>query len=154
MFFQTFLSSQVKRCVIITYKHGIYELPHELLNNLSLITLANQDISGKCLDVIESYPSAQSPWQQLNFVCLLKGASSVNLHATNLVPLYFATIKLPHTNHAKLAHANHVKLAHANHVKTKNQLTINCNSLSPQNVINQSKEITQPEKRTFFIIHC
>ena len=63
--------------------------------------------------------------------CLLKGANSVNLHATNLVPVYFEITKLPHANHAKLAHANHVKLAHANHVKTKNQLTINSNSLSP-----------------------
>ena len=29
MFYQIFLSPQVKRCVIITYKHGVYELPHE-----------------------------------------------------------------------------------------------------------------------------
>ena len=29
-----FLSTQVKRCVIITYKHGIYEFPHELPNDL------------------------------------------------------------------------------------------------------------------------
>ena len=36
MFCQTFLSLQVKRCVIITYKHGMYELPHEMLNNLRL----------------------------------------------------------------------------------------------------------------------
>ena len=28
MFYQIFLSLQVKSCVIITYKHGIYELPH------------------------------------------------------------------------------------------------------------------------------
>ena len=30
MFYQIFLSSQVKRCAIITYKHGIYELPKRL----------------------------------------------------------------------------------------------------------------------------
>ena len=30
MFYQIFLSTQVKRCAIITYKHGIYELSHEL----------------------------------------------------------------------------------------------------------------------------
>ena len=29
-FLTFFLSPQVKRCAIITYKHGIYELPHEL----------------------------------------------------------------------------------------------------------------------------
>ena len=34
MFYQTFLSPQVKRSVIISIKHGIYELPHELPNDL------------------------------------------------------------------------------------------------------------------------
>ena len=34
MFYQTFLSPQVKRYAIITYKHNIYELPHELPNDL------------------------------------------------------------------------------------------------------------------------
>ena len=32
MFHQTFLSPQVKRSSIITYKHGKYEFPNELLN--------------------------------------------------------------------------------------------------------------------------
>ena len=36
MFYQIFLSPQVKRCAIVTYKHGIYELPHELPNDLRL----------------------------------------------------------------------------------------------------------------------
>ena len=36
MFYQIFLSPQVKRWAIITYKHGIYELPHELPNDLRL----------------------------------------------------------------------------------------------------------------------
>ena len=34
MFYQFFLSPQVKRCAIITYKHGVYELPHEFANDL------------------------------------------------------------------------------------------------------------------------
>ena len=34
MFYQIFLSPQAKRCTIITYKHGKYELPHDLPNNL------------------------------------------------------------------------------------------------------------------------
>ena len=34
MFYQTFLLLQVKRWAIITYKHGIYEFPHELPNDL------------------------------------------------------------------------------------------------------------------------
>ena len=38
MFYQIFLSPQEKRCAIITYKHGIYELPHELPNNVRLKT--------------------------------------------------------------------------------------------------------------------
>ena len=41
MFYQTFLSPQVKRCAIITYKHGIYELPHKLPNDLRLRKLGN-----------------------------------------------------------------------------------------------------------------
>ena len=36
MFYQIFFSPQVKRIAIITYKHGIYELPHELPNDLGL----------------------------------------------------------------------------------------------------------------------
>ena len=41
MFYQIFFSPQVKRCAIITYKHGIYELPHELPNDLRLRILEN-----------------------------------------------------------------------------------------------------------------
>ena len=41
MFYQIFLSVQVKRCAIITYKHGIYELPHELPKDLRLRILGN-----------------------------------------------------------------------------------------------------------------
>ena len=36
-FYQYFLSQQVKRCALITYEHGIYEL----LNDLSLTKLGN-----------------------------------------------------------------------------------------------------------------
>ena len=39
MFHQVFLSPQVKRCAIITYKHGIYEFPEELLKDLGLIDI-------------------------------------------------------------------------------------------------------------------
>ena len=34
MFYQTFLSPKVKQGAIIAYKHGIYELAHELPNDL------------------------------------------------------------------------------------------------------------------------
>ena len=41
MFYQIFLSPQVKLLAIITYKHGINELPHELPKDLRLKILAN-----------------------------------------------------------------------------------------------------------------
>ena len=47
MFEQVFLSAQVKRSVIISNKHGAYELPHELPIDLRLRILENQEISGK-----------------------------------------------------------------------------------------------------------
>ena len=34
MFYQIFVSPQVKRCEIITYKHGIYEFLHAFLNDV------------------------------------------------------------------------------------------------------------------------
>ena len=34
MFYQPFFVPQVRRWVIITYKHDIYEFPHELSNDL------------------------------------------------------------------------------------------------------------------------
>ena len=36
MFYQIFLSLQVKRCAIITVKHGTCELPHEVQSELRL----------------------------------------------------------------------------------------------------------------------
>ena len=36
MFYQIFLLPQVKSCAIITYKHGMYELPNELPSDLRL----------------------------------------------------------------------------------------------------------------------
>ena len=66
MFYQIFLLPQVKRWVIITYKHGIYELLHELLNDLRLRNLGNYEISGNCLNFIpaknESFV-AENSWK-------------------------------------------------------------------------------------------
>ena len=36
-----FLSQQVKQCAIITYKHCIYELPHEFPKKIRLRTLGD-----------------------------------------------------------------------------------------------------------------
>ena len=41
MSYEIFLSPQVKRWAIITYKYGIYELPQELPNDLRLRILGN-----------------------------------------------------------------------------------------------------------------
>ena len=41
MFYKIFLSPQVKRWAITTYKHGTFGLPHELPNDLRLRILGN-----------------------------------------------------------------------------------------------------------------
>ena len=42
MFYQIFFSQQMKRCAIITHKHGIYELPNKLVaEDLRLRILGN-----------------------------------------------------------------------------------------------------------------
>ena len=63
MFYQIFFSSQVKRRAIISCKHGIYELPHELVNDLRLRILGNDKISGKDLNFIKLFSTAQCLYQ-------------------------------------------------------------------------------------------
>ena len=41
MFYEISISPQMELWAIITYKHGIYELPHELPNNLRFRILEN-----------------------------------------------------------------------------------------------------------------
>ena len=41
MIYQIFLLSQLKRWAIITYEHGIYELPHDLPDDLRLRVLGS-----------------------------------------------------------------------------------------------------------------
>ena len=57
MFDQTFLSTQVKLGMIISNEHGMYELAHEVSNDLRLKILKNLKLSGKFLNFIELYPS-------------------------------------------------------------------------------------------------
>ena len=69
MFYQIFLSAQVKRWAIITYKHCIYELPHELPNDLRLLRKDLRKLGNirKVSKVhIECQPSAQTPSQNNN----------------------------------------------------------------------------------------
>ena len=67
-FYQTFLSSQVKQIVIISNKHGVYELPHEFPNDLRPRILGNQEILIRSQIFTELQPSAQSSSQNENFV--------------------------------------------------------------------------------------
>ena len=53
MFCQNFLSPQVKRFVICTYKHDIYELPLKWPNDLRLSISENQEISRKCMNSLQ-----------------------------------------------------------------------------------------------------
>ena len=52
MFYQIFLSPQVKRSAIISNK-GVYELPHELPNDLRLSILENKEKSRKSQNLLE-----------------------------------------------------------------------------------------------------
>ena len=58
MFYQIFLSPQEKRCAIITYEHGTYELCYGLLKDLRLEILGNYKILRKCLSVAELWPTS------------------------------------------------------------------------------------------------
>ena len=53
MFYQIFLSPQVKRSAIIINKQGVSELPHELQKDLTLWPLGNRKKSGKSANVLE-----------------------------------------------------------------------------------------------------
>ena len=53
--YQFFFSPQVKRGVIISNKHSIYELPQELPNHLRLGILGNYERSGKSQKIIEDH---------------------------------------------------------------------------------------------------
>ena len=57
--YQIFFSRQVKRSVIISNKHGIYELPHELSNDVKLRILGNLERPEKSQNFLELYTSAQ-----------------------------------------------------------------------------------------------
>ena len=53
MFHQIFLSPQVKRSAIISNKQSVYELPHELSNDLRLRILRNKEKSGESPNLLE-----------------------------------------------------------------------------------------------------
>ena len=53
IFYQIFISPQVKRYAIIIYKIAMCELPNKLLIDLRLRILGNYEVSGKFLNFIE-----------------------------------------------------------------------------------------------------
>ena len=53
MFYQIFLSPQVKRSTNISNKKGVYELPHELPNDLKRMILWNKEKSEKSQNLLE-----------------------------------------------------------------------------------------------------
>ena len=53
MFYQIFLSPQVKQSAIVSNKQGVYELPHELPNDLRLRLIRNKKKSGKSRKSLE-----------------------------------------------------------------------------------------------------
>ena len=53
MFYQIFLSPQVKQSAIVSNKQGVYELPHELPNDLRLRLIGNTKKSGKSRKSLE-----------------------------------------------------------------------------------------------------
>ena len=62
----------MNRWEIITYKHGIFDLSHELLSDLKLKNVVNQEILEKSLNFIESPPSAPPSSQNKGFVTTIK----------------------------------------------------------------------------------
>ena len=70
MFYQIFLSPQVKRIVIISNEHGIYELPHELPNDLRLRILGNSEISRRSQNFI-NYSLVLSPHPKMKILSIL-----------------------------------------------------------------------------------
>ena len=62
----------------------VYELPHELPNDLRLRILGNKEILGKSQILVEIQPSAQSPFHKLNF-----GNSSQKTHKSRYQTFLF-----------------------------------------------------------------
>ena len=78
MFYQIFPSPQLKRCAFIPYKHGIYELSHELPNDLRYLVNheilkipGNQEIPGKCPNSTEWKPDSPVPYPHAKMKTLL-----------------------------------------------------------------------------------
>ena len=67
-----FLSPQVKWGGIISNKHGIYRLSHELPNKLRLKNLGNEKMSENSQNFIELLPSSKSSLEMKTLLALAK----------------------------------------------------------------------------------
>ena len=67
MYYQIFLSPQMKRWAVITYKHGINELLHELPNDLILRRLGNIGKLSKSHRMIAQCPVPPPKWKLCNY---------------------------------------------------------------------------------------
>ena len=74
MFYEMLMSPQVKRIMIIRYK-----LPHELSNDLRLRILGYTEISTRSQNFEELYSSAQSSYQNENFVNTSKNSWKIEI---------------------------------------------------------------------------
>ena len=107
MFYQIFLSPQVKRKMVISIKHGIYQLPHKLPNDFRLRKLGNiRKISkfDRIYSLITSLPSVPKGVPATPF----EGTHSFKIFVSRPLffvpphPLlrYFIHFPHPHTNHS------------------------------------------------------
>ena len=71
MVMQIFLSTQVKKSVIISIEL-VYDLPHEFPNGLRLMISEHLKLSGKCQNLKQLLPTAQSSFRNKNFVSTSK----------------------------------------------------------------------------------
>ena len=71
VFYQIFLSPEVKRSEIISNKHGIYELPHKLPNNLRLRKLAKNKVYQNNLNTSRNFNLVSSFCPKINIFSIL-----------------------------------------------------------------------------------
>ena len=78
----------MQRCASIIYKHGVYELPHDLLNDLRLRILENQEILGKCLNPLNNGPVPISPAKIKMLLILAKKVPQNSNQTFPVVPCF------------------------------------------------------------------
>ena len=75
--------------VIISIKHGIYELPSELPNYLGLRVLGNQEISGEFQIFIESQPNVLFPCKVKSLSIQANNSRKIEIDLFSQCPILF-----------------------------------------------------------------